>query len=144
MFYSVKLRSAMGLRTENMTSLTHMLSNISLCASPSVVHCPAVETNQWYAITASFGKMSGNKTISQVDIDNFLRNVVMPRFDRFKVTETRGVWKSQAEDSFDIFVLSDDLAKAMKKMTDVCLLYKATFAQDSVLLFYEKASVLFL
>jgi hypothetical protein len=88
--------------------------------------------------------MSGNTTILQKNIDNFIRNEVMPKIDAFKLVETEGVWKGQTENSFDIFVLSDNLSEMMKKMQDICLLYKTKFAQDSVLLFYETAKVFFL
>jgi hypothetical protein len=101
-------------------------------------------TKLWYSFTASFGKMSGNTTILQKNIDNFIRNEVMPKIDAFKLVETEGVWKGQTENSFDIFVLSDNFSEMMKKMQDICLLYKTKFAQDSVLLFYERAKVFFL
>ena len=102
------------------------------------------KAKQWWAFTASFGKMSGNTTIAQSDIDNFIQTEVMPKIDGFKIVETEGVWKNQTEDSFDVFVLSDEFSKMLKKLQDIGLLYKMNFAQDSVLLFYQRAKVLFL
>lgn len=102
------------------------------------------KANQWWAFTASFGKMSGNTTILQPDIDNFIQTEVMPKIDGFKIVETKGMWKGQTEDSFDIFVLSDEFSKMLKKLQDISLLYKMKFAQDSALLFYQRAKVLFL
>ena len=98
----------------------------------------------WYSFTASFGKMSGNRTISQEDIDDFIQTEVMPKIDGFKLVETKGVWKGQAEDSFDIVVLSAEFFKMFKKLRNISLLYKKKFAQDSVLMFYERATVFFL
>ena len=84
--------------------------------------------------------MSGNAVILQEDIDNFILTEVKPRIDGFKVIETRGIWKRQNEDSFDIIaVMSDEFSSTMKKLQKNWLLYKAMFAQNSVLLFYERA-----
>ncbi len=102
------------------------------------------QTKQWYSFTASFGKMSGNTTILQQDIDNFVQTDVVPKIDGFKLIETTGVWKGQQEDSFDIFVLSGEYSETWKKLQAIGLLYKAKFAQDSVLLFYNTATVFFL
>lgn len=88
--------------------------------------------------------MTGNTTILQGDIDNFVQNEVMPKIDGFKLVETMGVWKGQTEDSFDIVVLSDEFFKMKKKIKDICELYKKRFKQDSVLLFYDKQIVEFL
>ena len=95
------------------------------------------QTNQWFSFTASFGKMSGNTTILQQDIDNFIQTEVMPKIDGFKLVEGKGAWKSQTEDAFDIFVLSKEFYKMWQKLQDIGRLYKMKFAQDSVLLFYD-------
>jgi hypothetical protein len=112
-----------------------------LCTvSASVSSSPPVacdQTNQWYSFTASFGKKSGNTTILQKDIDNFVETEVMPKIDGFKLVEAKGVWKGQTEDSFDIVVLSNEFSKMWKKLQNISLLYKTKFAQDSVLLFYD-------
>ena len=81
--------------------------------------------------------MSGNKTILQQDIDNFIQTEIMPRIDGFKLVEASGVWKGQTEDAFDIFVLSNEFCKMWQKLQNIGLLYKMKFAQDSVLLFYD-------
>ena len=102
------------------------------------------QVKEWFAFTASFGKMSGNTQIEREDIDCFVQTEVMPKIDSFKIVDTLGVWKGQTEDSFDIFVLSDEFHTMMEKLQDICLKYKEMFAQESVLLFYEKAKVRFL
>ena len=105
---------------------------------------PSSQAKQWSAFTVSFGKKTGNKTILQPDIDIFLKKEVMPKIDGFKIVETKGVWKGQTEDSFDIVVLSDEPYTMFEILKNISYAYKTQFAQDSVLLFYQNATVNFL
>ena len=108
------------------------------------LHKGRKQTKLWYSFTASFCKMSGNTIIWQQDIDNFIQTEVMPKIDGFKLVETTGVWKGQTQDSLDIFILSNEFSKMLKKIRHLSYKYKKKFAQDSVLLFYERAKVFFL
>ena len=99
---------------------------------------------QWYSFTLSFGKNNGTTQLSQKKIDRFIRNVVMPRIDAFKLIETQGIWKGQTEDSFDIVVLSNDFNVMMQKLRKIGWRYKKRFSQDSLLFYYVKATVSFL
>ena len=102
------------------------------------------QAKQWSAFTVSFGKKTGNKPISQPDIDRFLKKEVMPKIDGFKIVETKRVWKGQTEDSFDIVVLSDEPSTMLEVLKNISYAYRKEFAQDSVLLSYQNATVNFL
>ena len=74
----------------------------------------------------------------------FLKKEVMPKIDGFKIVETKGVWKGQREDSFDIVVLSNEPYTMFEVLKNISYAYIKEFAQDSVLLFYQNATVNFL
>lgn len=99
---------------------------------------------QWYSFTLSLGKSKGTVRIPQKKIDRFIRKVVMPKIDGFKLVETKGVWKGRPEASFDLVVLSDKFNIMLKKLRKISCSYKKKFSQDSVLFYYVKATVSFL
>ena len=53
----------------------------------------------------------------------------------FKIVETKGVWKGQKEDSFDVVVTNNECGM-MDKLRDICQKYAKKFSQESVLLVF--------
>ena len=110
----------------------------------SVLARNQTSSKQWYSFTLSLGKTKGTVGIPQQKIDRFIRKVVLPKIDGFKLAETKGAWKGRTQPSFDLVVLSDKFKIMMKKLKKIAFSYKKRFNQESVLLYYVKATVSFL
>ena len=89
----------------------------------------------FFTFTASFGKKQGNTEIKQEDIEKFIKTEMIAQLKGFKIVETRGVWKGQKEDSFDIVVTNNE-SGMMGKLREICWKYAKKFGQESVLLVF--------
>ena len=132
------------IKMASMITVIVVLISFLLQFSSPVLARDRPSPKQWYSFTLSFGKNNGTTRLPQQKLDRFIRNVVMPRIDGFKLVETQGVWKGQTEESFDIVVLSNDFNVMVQKLRKIGCRYKKTFRQDSVLFYYVKATVSFL
>lgn len=131
-------------KTERATFIAIFGVCLFFCSTAALSVSSQASPKQWYSFTVSFGKNTGNVSINQNKIDKFVGEVVMPAINAFKIVETKGVWKGQSEDSFDLIVLSNQFNVTKRKLTKISLDYKKKFRQKSVLLYYQKATVSFL
>ena len=97
-------------------------------------------TTGLFTFTASFGKKEGNTKIKQEDIETFIKTEMIAQIKGFKIVETRGVWKGQKEDSFDVVVTNNECGM-MDKLRDICMKYAKKFGQESVLLECRKCNI---
>ena len=99
-----------------------------------------------WSFTASFGRGIPDKPdieISESAIQSFIEEMMSELADGFKIVQTKGIYKQQKENSFDIAVVHDQFQKTLVAMKNICLQYAKRFKQDSVMLSYHKVQYSF-
>ena len=100
-----------------------------------------VQQNNWYKLTASFGKIKGTGQqaiqINEGEINQFFKDQVDPKLPAYNVVQTMGVWNGQGEPSFDINVLAEGnkVNEVRTSLEIIAKKYCATFSQEAVLLY---------
>ena len=103
-----------------------------------------VQQNNWYKLTASFGKIKGTgqqaTQINEDEINQFFNKHVNPKLPAYNVVQTMGVWNGQKEPSFDINVLADgkNVNNVRNSLVIIAKKYCAIFSQEAVLLYDHK------
>ena len=70
--------------------------------------------------------------VQKYEIDEFLSDIVSPRFPGFTVFHGQGYWQGKPEDSFVVVILGDDTEHTHDSINDIINYYKRTYYQDSV------------
>lgn len=73
-----------------------------------------------------------NRKVSNLDLDNFVQDEVLTRFDSFTIAFCEGYWKGKVEDVCVITIVSEDYYDAIN-INKIAEAYKKRFYQDAVL-----------
>lgn len=73
-----------------------------------------------------------DRKVSNLDLDIFIKQDVLPRFDSFTVAHCVGYWKGKPEDVCVITILSEDYYDGIS-INKIAESYKKKFYQDAVL-----------
>ena len=89
--------------------------------------------------TLYFGTNRPNGVISGAEWNNFVEQVIAPRFPGFTEWDAQGHWKSEREFTHVVEIIHPDRSANNAKIHEIIEEYKRRFQQETVLLVRDRA-----